>query len=88
MFISNFSLIIKYTVTPASEAMTRNATIIMAAILGVLRLCMEAVEAVETSEEAEDTEGVGSLRCPISEDFLHMMAFVAQLRTVGQKIFT
>ena len=64
--------------TPASDAMTRNATIIMAAILGVLRLCIEEVEALETSEEAEDTDGVGSFRCPIF-DFLHMMTFVAQV---------
>ena len=50
----------------------------MAAILGVLRLCIEEVEALETSEEAEDTDGVGSFRCPIF-DFLHMMTFVAQV---------
>ena len=51
----------KYTVTPAKLAIIRNATMIMAAILGVLRLCIEEVLAEETSDdEIECTEGVGS----------------------------
>ena len=51
----------KYTVTPAKLAIMRNATIIMAAILGVLRLCIDEVLAEETSDEdIECTDGVGS----------------------------
>ena len=51
----------KYTVTPAKLAMIKNATIIMAAIFGVLRLCMDEVLAEDTSDEdIECTEGVGS----------------------------
>ena len=51
----------KYTVTPAKLAIMRNATIMMAAILGVLRLCIDEVLADDTSDEdIECTEGVGS----------------------------
>lgn len=51
----------KYTVTPARLAIMRNATIMMAAILGVLRLCIDEVLADDTSDEdIECTEGVGS----------------------------
>ena len=51
----------KYTVTPAKLAIMRNATIMMAAILGVLRLCIDEVLAEETSDEdIECTEGVES----------------------------
>ena len=51
----------KYTVTPAKLAIMRNATIMMAAILGVLRLCIDEVLADDTSDEdIECTDGVGS----------------------------
>ena len=51
----------KYTVTPAKLAMIKKATIIMAAIFGVLRLCMDEVLAEDTSDEdIECTEGVES----------------------------
>ena len=65
--IKSFSLVMKYTVTPANDEMIKKATMMMAAIFGVLLLWIEDVEAVDTSE-AEDMEctlGVGSFLCPI-----------------------
>ena len=51
----------KYTVTPAKLAIIKNATIIMAAIFGVLLLWIDEVLAEDTSEDdIECTDGVES----------------------------